>query len=129
MSWEDLAVRCPCGSGRDIDECCGALHSRRRDALTAEELMRSRYSAFVVGDVAWLRDSWAPSSRPKRIHVSADDRWLGLTVVEAHGGPFDDTGRVHFIAEVERDGTTVRLEERSRFVRHEGRWVYLDGAG
>lgn len=89
--------------------------------------MRSRYSAFVLGDGDWLRESWHPSTRPGRIHLSADDRWLGLRVVSAEGGPFDDQGRVHFVAEVERDGTTVRLEERSRFVRHDGRWVYLDG--
>jgi SEC-C motif-containing protein len=95
--------------------------------MTAEELMRSRYSAFVLGDVDWLRASWHPSTRPRRIHVSSDDRWRGLRVVSAEGGPLDDEGRVHFVAEVERDGATVRLEELSRFVRLEGRWVYLDG--
>lgn len=91
--------------------------------------MRSRYSAFVVGDEAWLRTSWHPSTRPRRIHVSEEDRWLGLTVVSARGGPLDAEGVVHFVAEVERSGAVTRLEERSRFVRHGGAWVYLDGAG
>ena len=89
--------------------------------------MRSRYSAFVLGEESWLRRSWHPSTRPSRIHTSANDRWLGLTVVSAAGGPFDDEGHVHFVAEVERGGSVTRLEERSRFVRHDGRWVYLDG--
>ncbi|MEM9713265.1 MAG: YchJ family metal-binding protein [Actinomycetota bacterium] len=108
--------------------CCGAIHDGRRPALTAEELMRSRYTAFVVGDADWLRASWHPSTRPRRVHVSADDEWLGLTVLAADGGPFDDEGAVHYVAEVRRDAAVTRLEERSRFVRHDGSWVYLDGA-
>ncbi len=90
--------------------------------------MRSRYSAFVLGDEAWLAASWDPSTRPEQIHVSDEDEWLGLTVLAARGGPLDQEGVVHFVAEVRRAGTVTRLEERSRFRRHAGAWVYLDGA-
>lgn len=89
--------------------------------------MRSRYTAFVLGDESWLRRSWHPSTRLRRIHVSGDDEWLGLTIVSARGGPLDDEGVVHFVAEVRRGDAVTRLEERSRFTRHDGAWVYLDG--
>ena len=89
--------------------------------------MRSRYTAFVLGDESWLAASWDPSTRPARIHVSDDDEWLGLTVVSARGGALDQEGVVHFVAEVRRGGAVIRLEERSRFRRHDGAWVYLDG--
>lgn len=109
-----------------FEECCGAIHAGRRPAFTAEELMRSRYCAFAVGDVHWLAESWHPDSRPRTIHVVPEDRWLGLTIVATEaGGPLDDEGEVHFVAEVERNGVRRRVEERSAFVRHEGRWVYL----
>lgn len=90
--------------------------------------MRSRYTAFVVGDESWLRASWHPSTRPRQIHLSTDDEWLGLTVLSAQGGPLDQEGVVHFVAEVRRGEAVTRLEERSRFRRHDGVWVYLDGA-
>ena len=56
--------RCPCGTGLPYDDCCGPLHAGSTAAATAEQLMRSRYSAFAVGDAAYLLATWHPSTRP-----------------------------------------------------------------
>lgn len=85
--------------------------------------MRSRYSAFVVRDTAYLLASWHPSTRPKRIDLDPKTRWSGLEVISASGGVFDTTGMVEFRATHDR-GEHV---ERSTFVRAGGRWYYLDG--
>jgi len=85
--------------------------------------MRSRYSAFVRRDADYLLASWHPSTRPTRLNLDPDVRWLGLEVISASGGVFDTTGLVEFRATHEQGVQT----ERSRFVREDGRWYYLDG--
>jgi SEC-C motif-containing protein len=83
--------------------------------------MRSRYTAFAVGDAAWLLASWHPSTRPPRLDL-AGTVWTGLEVLETRGGGLlDPAGEVRFRASY-RGGV---LEERSRFVRDAGRWSYL----
>ena len=90
--------------------------------------MRSRYSAFVKRLDGYLAWSWDPSTAPESIRFRDGQRWTGLEVVSTdRGGPLDDHGEVEFIATYELDGRAGRLHERSRFVRHDGRWVYLDG--
>ena len=88
--------------------------------------MRSRYSAFAVGDAGYLARTWSVATRPADIHLVADQRWTGLNVlaVEA-GGLLDDTGVVEFEARWERGGRSGALHERSTFVREDGRWVYV----
>jgi SEC-C motif-containing protein len=115
--------QCPCGTGQPYDACCGPLHRGDGTAGTAEALMRSRYSAFAVGDVAYLRSSWHPSTRPARLDLDPGPRWLGLEILHAEGGLFDTAGVVEFRA---RHSGGV-LHERSRFTREGGRWLYLDG--
>ena len=90
--------------------------------------MRSRYSAFVLGDVDHLFRSWHPRTRPDAVDVRSATTWLGLEVLDVvHGGPTDSTGVVEFVARYRADGGEQRLHERSRFERRAGRWVYLDG--
>jgi SEC-C motif domain protein len=113
---------CPCGSGQSYAECCGRAHDGRPPA-TAEELMRSRYSAFALGKTDYLLRSWHPSTRPRR--VDTDLRWIGLDVLDATGGGlFDAEGEVEFRARYRDGKRTGVLHERSRFVRHDGVWVY-----
>lgn len=86
---------CPCGSGRPYAECCGALHRGERAAATAEELMRSRYSAFARGDEGYLIRTWHPSTRPESLSLDPRHRWTGLTLTATTGGgPDEDTGTV-----------------------------------
>lgn len=119
---------CPCGSGRRYAACCGALHSGTREAKTAEALMRSRYSAYVLRVEAYLLHTWHPDTRPGTLDLADDHtRWLGLTIRGTQaGGPADQTGQVRFTALYRMGAQQHRLDEKSRFLRLNGRWVYLD---
>lgn len=90
--------------------------------------MRSRYTAFAVGDSAHLRRTWHPSTVPRVLDLDAEVTWRRLVVVDrSGGGPFDDEGVVEFEAFWRRAGERGSLRERSRFVREERRWLYVDG--
>ena len=120
---------CPCGSGAPCEACCGRWHRGALHLLapTAEALMRSRYSAYVhqLGD--YLLDTWHPSTRPPApLTFEPGLRWLGLEVMH-HVATGKDSAEVVFIARSKRAGRAHRLHERSRFVREEGRWTYVDG--
>lgn len=124
---EGEAARCPCGTGRAYAGCCGPLHDGERQAATAEELMRSRYSAFVVGDEGHLYRTWHPRTRPHDVDLD-DTEWLGLRVLAIRGGgSADEEGTVAFAARWVLDGRRGTLRETSHFVRRAGRWLYLDG--
>lgn len=95
---------------------------------TAEDLMRSRFAAFRDGDAAWLLASWHPSTRPANLELDEDVRWRGLQIVDTVAGTAADaTGIVEFRATYIADGAHGVLHERSRFVREDGRWFYVDG--
>ncbi|WP_433384475.1 YchJ family protein [Micromonospora sp. KLBMP9576] len=125
----DAERPCPCGAERPYAACCGRLHRGDADAATAEALMRSRYAAFVVGDTGYLLRSWHSSTRPRRLDLDAGLRWTGLEIVDTErGGLFDAAGAVEFRAHHRAGGRPGTQSERSRFVREDGRWVYLDGS-
>ncbi|MHA7984947.1 YchJ family protein [Rathayibacter sp. CAU 1779] len=125
---------CPCGSGSAYDACCAPLHRGVATAGTAERLMRSRYSAFAVGDAAYLRATWHPSTRPRELVLDPDVEWRRLDILDTVAGTeADDWGEVEFRAFWRtlpapgrpRDGGV--LHERSRFTHERGRWYYVDG--
>jgi len=119
---------CPCDSGSAFGDCCQPIISARRPADTAEALMRSRYSAFVLMDLAHLRRSWHPDTLPADLQPDPDSRWLGLKIKASEaGGADDDHGTVEFVARFKRQGRGHRLHENSRFTRFNGLWVYVDG--
>lgn len=94
---------------------------------TAEALMRSRFEAFRDADADWLLTSWHPSTRPRRLDLRDNPRWRGLQILEVvDGGETDDTGIVEFRATYLTPAGVEFLQERSRFVREDGRWFYLD---
>jgi SEC-C motif-containing protein len=97
---------------------------------TAEALMRSRFEAFRAGDAAWLLASWHPSTRPSGLDLTNNPRWRGLQIIDTvAGGASDETGIVEFRATHLAPGGGVGVQhERSRFVRENGRWYYLDSA-
>ncbi len=134
---------CPCGGaapGRQTDApaprfaaCCGRYLDGPAVAPTALELMRSRYSAYVLGRTDYLRMTWDPATRPADLDVNADadapdaQRWLGLQIKrfesqDAHHAI------VEFVARYKQGGRAYRLHEVSRFVRGDDeRWRYIDG--
>lgn len=115
----DDARRCPCSSGRPLAACCAPVIAGA-DAATAEALMRSRYTAYVLGEWDYLRRSWHPDTRPSRVS-STNTEWLGLTIVAS-----SETS-VEFIAGFREQGRVMALHETSRFARDGGRWRYIDG--
>ena len=118
---------CPCGSGDRFDGCCAPM-LRGTAAPTAERLMRSRYTAFVVGDGPYLADTWHPGTRPEQLDLDPGQRWTGLEIVAtAAGGEPDSRGTVEFRASWRHGRERGVLHERSRFVQQSGRWWYLDG--
>lgn len=129
MTSIDTLAPCPCGHPARYGVCCGALHAGAI-AVTAEQLMRSRYSAYVLKHEAYLLATWHPDSRPATLQLAAQQpppTWLGLEVRRA---PEEDNGHatVEFVARYRLGGGRAqRQHETSRFVRRDGRWYYLDG--
>lgn len=130
--YRDRVRPCPCGTERSFDVCCGALHRGRLSggatAATAEELMRSRYAAFAVGDEVYLLATWHPSTRPASLELDDRIAWRRLEVLgTTAGGEHDDHGAVAFIARYWDTEHLVPGEqhEDSAFVREDGQWFYV----
>ena len=136
---------CPCG-GLSYGACCGPLHRGDRSAATAEQLMRSRYSAFALGEVEYLlrtqqldRSSHPSASAWRRSleETCRRLRWRRLEILATEaGGPLDLEGTVTFQATYQQSGVRAGadgrgvLRECSRFGREAGRlegaWLYLE---
>ncbi|GAA1683767.1 YchJ family protein [Kribbella yunnanensis] len=113
---------CPCGLPATYAECCGALHNGTRTATTAEQLMRSRYTAFVVGDTAYLLRTWHSTTRPPVLELSPNIRWTGLEILATtNGTPFHTEGTVEFRASYAGGAQ----QENSHFTRENGDWTYV----
>ena len=124
---------CPCGSEKSYERCCGPLLAEKRTAKTAEELMRSRYTAFVKADLAHIKRTRHPRSSnefdEEAVRAWAEgSEWKGLVISKVEGGgPDDEKGTVDFVASYETDGELQEHKEKAAFVRHEGRWAFVDG--
>ncbi|MEU4289519.1 YchJ family metal-binding protein [Kribbella sp. NPDC026596] len=122
-----MARSCPCGLDATYDDCCGSLHRGRRAAITAEQLMRSRYSAFVVGDVPYLLRTWHSTTRPSKLQLDDDIKWTGLEILgSTAGSAFHSEGTVEFRANYVLAGHLTGQHENSRFLREDGAWVYVE---
>ena len=123
---------CPCGSALDDAHCCAPIIAGA-PAPTALALMRSRYAAYVRGAIAHVVATHDPATRasldiPAVTRWSHDTTWLGLEIVETHGGgPDDSTGIVEFVARGITRSVPFVQRERSRFRRTSGHWAYVDG--
>lgn len=120
---------CPCNPSVVYEACCRPLHEGREAAANAEALMRSRYSAYVLGLDDYLLATWHPDTRPAALDTGDTPglRWLGLDL-KRHADAGDGTAVVEFVARYRvRGAPAVRMREVSRFRRVDGRWLYLDG--
>jgi SEC-C motif domain protein len=118
---------CPCCSGKAYGECCEPVHSGQAAAPSAQALMRSRFSAFAMGDVGYLLRSWHSTTRPARLDLDPRTRWTRLEILgSTGGGPFHSEGTVEFRAYYrERGGREQSLYENSSFARESGAWMYV----
>jgi len=117
---------CPCGSGLSYEKCCQRFHLGEAPP-TPETLMRSRYCAYALGLADYILASWHASTRPAELDLTAPPtKWIGLQVLHASMQDVNH-GSVEFLARCRIGGRAERMHEHSRFVREDGRWLYLDG--
>ena len=127
--------KCHCGSGKIYNKCCGIAHSNIFDVETAEQLMKSRYSAFCMADGEYLHKSHHSSTRPKSKSERKEIEkwaksvsWIKLEIINTSvGTKSDDFGTVEFKAYYLENGTTGIIHEKSTFEKENGHWVYFDG--
>lgn len=116
---------CPCDAEKTYTACCGRLHAGHAAADTAEALMRSRYSAFALGDAAYLLRTWHPRTRPDELDLPDDRHWTGLEILaRTDGTVFHASGTVTFRAHYRDPEGPGMQEETSEFVRLDGGWRY-----
>jgi SEC-C motif domain protein len=127
------SIRCYCGSAKPFGDCCEPLHNGAAQANSAEQLMRSRYSAFCCANINYLMSTLHPSRHQQNDRESLKNtaehcRWIQLTIKHTLKGlNVDQTGEVEFVAVFHQDGNLDQLHERSRFVKENDQWFYLDG--
>lgn len=117
---------CPCGNAKNYLECCGHWHqgfSKGTWPSTPEQLMRSRYAAYVLKLEEYLLVTWHPETRPGVIEFEEEAfmKWLGLKILRA------ENNIVEFVARYKINGKAEKLHEVSRFEQLDGNWYYLDG--
>ena len=120
---------CPCGSTRDFDQCCGPIIAGE-PAPTAEILMRSRYTAFVTGELDHVARTHAPEiqldfNRAEAERLAEECEWHGLDI--RHSTENGDTAEVDFVIRFKRDNQEMAQAEVATFRRENGRWLYVNG--
>lgn len=121
---------CPCGSEKEYQACCGPVLEDHKRALTAEILMRSRYTAFVEKNTEHILRTWVDKRRPNSLNF--DDHhvtWVGLVINETEdGGITDNAGTVNFTSTYIEQDQLCSLSETSTFIKKAELWYYVDGA-
>jgi len=125
----DIKTSCLCGSEIEYSDCCEIFHNKEKAPLTAEALMRSRFTAYANKNESYLLDTWSKSKRPEQIDFSKEDVvWTKLDIVKTKKGTKKDSkGIVEFKAYYISDNEAYVMTEISRFIKSADRWLYLDG--
>ena len=125
--------KCYCGSGKEFEKCCEPFISRKKDPLTAENLMRARYSAYVAGDIDFIESTHSLEKREdldveETKKWSRESDWMGLEIIRTEkGGPGDMRGLVEFKASYSQNGITHIHHEISNFKKIENKWYFDNG--
>lgn len=127
-------MKCPCGSGKDLSACCEPYIQGDRAPDTAEQLMRSRYTAYTQANIGYIKKTSSPSAMKDFDEKAAKEwaesaEWRGLEILNVQGGGADDKkGIVEFMATYSQDGNGLEHHETSTFRRNgKGHWVFEDG--
>lgn len=134
----DINANCPCGSRLNFTACCGPILANEVKAQTAEQLMRSRFSAFYSNNIDYLIATHHPSKhqtddRENLLTRNSDCEWLNLNIINTSKGKQSDlNGEVEFIAtykqlDKNKEMQLCQLHENSRFVKEEDQWFYVEG--
>jgi SEC-C motif domain protein len=117
---------CPCGSGKVFGQCCEPLLKQERHAETAGQLMRSRFTAHVVGDYQHLHRTYAGTARRPYVEEPAggEMKWTRLVVHAEEDGPKPEIAFVDFSAYFQDGETEQALHEKAEFARIDGNWIY-----
>ena len=118
-------MKCPCGSGRAFADCCEPYIEGAALPSDAEQLMRSRYTAFTLQRMDYVAATWHPDFRPSDLEADVALRWIGLAVMDVKSG--GDEAQVEFEARYLNNGRLDALHERSDFRLEQGRWWYTRG--
>ena len=124
-----MMTTCPCGSKKIVSNCCDRFISGNENPQTAEELMRSRFTAYSQNNLSYLEKTYHKSTRTSYKDFNADSvDWTGLEILEIENGKIEDnTGTVDFIAHYESNNIKHAMREKSSFVKENEQWFYLDG--
>ena len=126
-------MSCHCGEGQSFEVCCEPYILKKDKPKTAEALMRSRYSAFVVGAVDYIYETHLPNkrqevSKDEIMAWSQDSSWHGLEIVEKSDGEAkNSSGIVEFIAKYSTNDQRYNHHERASFEKIEDEWFFVDG--
>ncbi len=124
-------MNCPCGSLKPYPDCCQVAHLNLSMVTTAEQLMRSRYTAFVMANGDYLMASHHKSTRPLKekdsiVAWAKSVSWIRLEVLETTKGKKNDTkGTVTFNAYFYENGQVAVIHEKSLFRKEQGIWQYV----
>lgn len=123
---------CPCGSGLEYNLCCQPYLNASQQPKHAAQLMRSRYTAFVLHNADYLAASWHPARRYPGLESELSEgfgktEWLGLTIFEETKGKEENEAYVGFVARFQENGNLAAIIERSRFLKENDQWYYIDG--
>lgn len=129
----ESAEPCPCGTGEPFDACCGPFIKGEREPRTAEQLMRSRYSAYARVEVGYIQDTISPQRKKDYEEQGIRDwaeksQWHGLEIRSVEGGgPGDTEGTVEFLATYTEKERRKIHHEIASFKKVKGRWYFEDG--
>ena len=124
-------MKCYCGHNKTYKECCEVFHLNNGKTKTAQQLMRSRYSAFVLAKGDYLMQTHHSSTRPIKekkaiVNWAKSVQWIKLEVLETSKGLQNDTeGTVTFNAYFYENGNVEVIHEKSAFVKENNHWKYL----
>lgn len=121
-------MKCPCGSGKNYPACCGLYIEGKEDPPTPEALMRSRYTAYSLGNLDYIEKTMCGEALENFDRSEAEEQdieWLKLDILSSEED--EDRGTVQFIATFRYQDAEHLMQEISSFERIDGKWYYTKG--